>query len=255
MVNIDDHKDQNLIELLNKDLGQHWQQIIQQIFVQGSWTGPIDTTINEQLEVSTQVTLKGYLDEAGEIEYIVSTFERALLQSHYLQEGNLIPQRSSVLASLRELENYFLNMSPVNKQFSSLLLLDTTAESMLSHISDIAQIENRQKEVESRLFRELPHKYQMAKWQLGKLIIILPNTDADQAHYFALGSLNTLQESGLGDGICIGIASYQEDQSLEQFLSNAEIALKRAKQIGEHNICQAFTRQDPLQIPMPKKDP
>lgn len=253
MVNIIEHKDQNLTELLEKDLGKNWSQITQQIFVQGSWTGPIDTNINEQLETSTQATLKGYLDEAGDIEYIVSTFERALPQNHYLQEGELIPHRSTILVSLRDLDDYFNNMSPLNKDFSSLLLLDITAESMLSHISDIAQIENRQREVESQLFRDLPHRYQIAKWQLGKLIIILPNTDADQAHYFALESLNKLQACGLGDGICIGIASYQENQTLEQFLSNAEIALKRAKQTGEHNICQAFTRHDPLII-SPKKD-
>ena len=47
---------------------------------------------------------------------------------------------------------------------------------------------------------------------------------------------------GLGKGICMGIASFQPEQNLEQYLSNAEVALKRAKQIGEQNICQAFTR-------------
>ncbi|WP_299492559.1 PAS domain-containing protein [uncultured Shewanella sp.] len=254
MVNITDHNDQNLTQLLEKDLGKNWSQITQQIFTQGSWIGTIDGKENEQLEASTQATLKGYLDESGDIEYIVSTFERSLSQNNYLQEGDLIPHRSTILVSLRDLDDYFHNMSPLNKEFSSLLLLDITAESMLSHISDIAQIENRQREVESQLFRDLPHRYQIAKWQLGKLIIILPNTDADQAHYFALESLNKLQANGLGDGICIGIASYQEDQTLEQFLSNAEIALKRAKQTGEHNICQAFTRHDPLSISPPKKD-
>ncbi|WP_299003551.1 PAS domain-containing protein [uncultured Shewanella sp.] len=253
MMNITDHQDQNLTQLLNKDLGKNWAQITQQIFAQGNWTGTIENTGNEQLETTTQATLKGHLDDSGEIEYIVSTFERTVSQHNYLQEGELIPHRSTILVSLRDLDDYFHNMSPLNKKFSSLLLLDITAESMLSHISDIAQIENRQREVESQLFRDLPHRYQIAKWQLGKLIIILPNTDADQAHYFALESLNKLEANGLGDGICIGIASYQENQTLEQFLSNAEIALKRAKQTGEHNICQAFTRHDPLTISPPKK--
>ena len=38
-------------------------------------------------------------------------------------------------------------------------------------------------------------------------------------------------------------APLESGQSLEQFLGNAEVALKRAKQTGEQNICQAYTRQ------------
>ena len=123
------------------------------------------------------------------------------------------------------------------------MLLDIAAEGMLSHMSDIGQLESRQKEVESQLLRELPNRYQMSRWQLGKLIIMLPDTDSDQAHYFAIDTLSKLKSNGLGDGICIGIAAYQGGQILEQFLSNAEVALKRAKQTDEQNICQAFTRQ------------
>ncbi len=120
--------------------------------------------------------------------------------------------------------------------------MDITAESMLSHMSDIGQLENRQKEVELKILRELPAGYQMSHWQLGKLIIILPDTDADKAHHFAIKSMSNLSDIGLSEGICMGIAAYQTGQSLEQYLSNAEVALKRAKQTGEQMICQAFTR-------------
>jgi len=54
--------------------------------------------------------------------------------------------------------------------------------------------------------------------------------------------LQSLEEKNLGEGINIGIASYLQPQSLDTYLANAEIALKRAKQSVDQNICQAFTR-------------
>ena len=41
----------------------------------------------------------------------------------------------------------------------------------------------------------------------------------------------------------MGVAAYRTGLTLEQYLGNAEVALKRAKQTGEQMICQAFTRQ------------
>ena len=111
-------------------------------------------------------------------------------------------------------------------------------------MSDIGQLENRQKEVELKILRDLPTGYQMSHWQLGKLIIILPTTDADEAHHFAIKSMSNLSDIGLSEGICMGIATYQTGLTLEQYLSHAEVALKRAKQTGEQMICQAFTRQN-----------
>lgn len=116
---------------------------------------------------------------------------------------------------------------------------------MLSHMSDIDQLETRQQEVEVQLLLEIPAHYQILHWQLGKLIVILPDTAATQAHLFALNTMEKLNSNGLGEGICIGIASYQEGQTLEQYLSNAEVALKRAKQNKAQNIAQAFTRRNP----------
>ncbi|MGL5361100.1 MAG: PAS domain-containing protein, partial [Shewanella sp.] len=110
------------------------------------------------------------------------------------------------------------------------------------HMSDIAQLDTRQQEVEVQLLLEIPTHYQILHWQLGKIIVILPDTNATQAHHFALHTLEKLNSNGLGEGINIGIASYQTGQSLAQYLSNAEVALKRAKQNNEQNIAQAFTR-------------
>ncbi|WP_065188221.1 PAS domain-containing protein [Shewanella woodyi] len=233
----------NLTELLNPDIGSKWSQILQQIILQGSWKGQVLCTQSHMLSDCLQATLKGHLDSSGEIEYIVCTFEQAIQKESRSDRGELVPHRTTVLVNLRDLESYFKSLPSNKRESSSLILMDITAESMLSHMSDIGQLENRQKEVELKILRDLPAGYQMSHWQLGKLIIILPDTDADKAHHFAIKSMSNLSDIGLSEGICMGIAAYQSGQSLEQYLSNAEVALKRAKQTGEQMICQAFTRQ------------
>ncbi|MFT5704352.1 MAG: PAS domain S-box-containing protein [Shewanella sp.] len=233
----------NLTELLNRDLGNKWSQILQQIILQGSWKGQVICSQNNIINDCLQATLKGHLDSSGEIEYIVCTFEQAVKKKSLAARGELVPHRTTVLVNIRDLESYFKSLAPQNRETSSLILIDITAESMLSHMSDIGQLENRQKEVELKILRDLPNGYQMSHWQLGKLIIILPNTNADEAHHFAIKSMSNLSDIGLSDGICMGIAAYQTGLSLEQYLSHAEVALKRAKQTGEQMICQAFTRQ------------
>lgn len=155
----------------------------------------------------------------------------------------MVPHRTTVLVNPRDLESYFKSLSSTNRETSSLILIDITAENMLSHMSDSSQLENRQKEVELQILHDLPIGYQMSHWQLGKLIIILPSTNADEAHHFAIKSMSNLKDIGLNEGICMGIAAYQTGQTLEEYFSNAEVALKRAKQTGEQMICQAFTRQ------------
>ncbi|RTR34947.1 PAS domain-containing protein [Shewanella atlantica] len=231
-----------LTEILDHNLGNKWSQILQQIILQGSWKGQVLCSPNSVESACLQATLKGNLDSSGDIEYIVCTFEQATPKASIHDIGDLVPHRTTILVNLRDLDSYFKSLSQYSRENSSLLLIDITAESMLSHMSDIGQLESRQKEVEIQLLRELPTGYQMSHWQLGKLIIILPDTDADNAHHFAIKSMGSLNDMGLGEGICMGIAAYQDNQSLEQYLSNAEVALKRAKQTGEQRICQAFTR-------------
>ncbi|QFU21468.1 PAS domain-containing protein [Shewanella eurypsychrophilus] len=230
----------SLIETLPDDLGSKWTQISQLIQLQGTWRGQV--LCASSTNACLQATLKGHTDTSGELDYIVCTFEQATIKNSHDDSGVLVPHRSTILVNFRDLESYFDSLKQSSKSHSSLLLLDITAENMLSHMSDIGQLESRQKEVEILLLRELPATYQMSHWQLGKLIFILPDTDADQAHHFAIKSLASLNDMGLGEGICMGIAAFQKGQNLEQYLSNAEVALKRAKQIGEQNICQAFTR-------------
>lgn len=233
----------NIIDTLPDDLGNKWSQISQLILLQGSWKGQVLCSTSST-NTCLQATLKGHTDASGELDYIVCTFEQAIIKNNHDESSVLVPHRSTILVNYRDLESYFDSLEHTSKDRSSLLLLDITSESMLSHMSDIGLLESRQKEVEIFLLRELPSNYQMSHWQLGKLIFILPDTDADQAHYFAIKSLASLNDMGLGKGICMGIASFQPGQNLEQYLSNAEVALKRAKQIGEQNICQAFTRSN-----------
>ncbi len=244
LVSIHDIHNKNLTELLNNDLCSQWPRITQQISLQGSWKGQILCDPNNTENTCLQATLKGHLDAAGEIEHIVCTLEQAQKRALLQDRGDFIPHRSTILVNLRDLDDYFKSLSESSREQSSLLLLDITAESMLSHMSDIGQLESRQREVEIHILKSLPVNYQMSHWQLGKLIVILPDTSSDDAHHFAVKTLSSLNEIGLGTGICMGIASYQTGQNLEQYLSNAEVALKRAKQIGEQNICQAFTRQN-----------
>ncbi|GIU40785.1 diguanylate cyclase [Shewanella sairae] len=242
LLQIEDSTALNIASLLNDDFSKQWPQIAQQLQIQGCWKGQVFAVIDHVQDHCLQATLKGHLDSAGELEYIVCSLEQSASRIADKDRRNLVPQRSTIFNHQADLESYFNNLSQNCKDFSSLLLINVSAEEMLSHMSDLGQLESRQKEVEIHLLRDLPHRYQMSHWQLGKLIIVLPDTNSDQAHYFALENLNKLNENGLGEGICIGIASYQDGQTLDELIANAEVALKRAKQSGEQNICQAYTR-------------
>ncbi|MCL1145150.1 PAS domain-containing protein [Shewanella marinintestina] len=242
LLQIEADKPINVSSVLSEDFNKQWPQIAQQLQIQGSWIGQVFVVVDHLQDHCLQATLKGHLDSAGELQFVLCSFEQSLQKNAYREGPNSVPLRSTIFNHKDDLERYFNNLSQTCKDFSSLLMIDISAEGMLSHMSDLGQLETRQREVEIHLLRDLPHRYQMSHWQLGKLIIVLPDTNSDQAHYFALESLNKLNENGLGDGICIGIASYQAGQDLEQLIANSEVALKRAKQTGEQNICQAFTR-------------
>ncbi|MCK8044727.1 PAS domain-containing protein [Shewanella sp. 1CM18E] len=244
LLQIEDSTTLNVSTLLSDEFSQQWPQISQQLQIQGCWKGQVFVVLSHAPDQFLQATLKGHLDSSGELEYIHCSFELAEQRAFARENGSLVPKRSTIFNHKDDLERYFTNLTQKCKDFSSLLMIDISADGMLSHMSDLGQLESRQKEVEIHLLRDLPHRYQMSHWQLGKLIVVLPDTNSDQAHYFALESLNKLNDNGLGDGICIGIASYQAGQTLEQLIANAGVALKRAKQTGDQNICQAFTRFD-----------
>ncbi|UML93030.1 PAS domain-containing protein [Shewanella xiamenensis] len=233
----------DLASLLSNDLGNQWQRITAQISMQGQWQGQILCSPNLRHSNCLQATLKGHVATDGEIDYIICTLEQAVDGQRGAEPRSFVPHRSTILQHLSDLERYFASLSPQSRNHSSLLVMDINPEGLLSHMSDIDQLENRQQEVEIQLLLEIPTHYQILHWQLGKLLLLLPDTDATAAHHFALNTIEKLNSNGLGEGISIGIASYQEGQSLEQYLSNAEVALKRAKQNNDQNIGQAFTRQ------------
>ena len=233
----------SLANLLDNDIGNQWQRIAQQIAMQGTWQGQILSSPESRSITCLQATLKGHIDAEGEIDYFVCTLEQALSRNKNGGRTELIPHRSAILGSLSDLDRYFGSLPTSSREHASLMLIDISPQGMLSHMSDIGQLEKRQQDVEIQLLLDLPNSYQMAHWQLGKLVIILPDTDADQTHKFAINALHKLSDNGLGEGISVGIACYQTGHNLEQFLANAEVALKRAKQNGEQNIGQAFTRQ------------
>lgn len=235
----------DLASLLANDLGNQWPRITAQISMQGQWQGQILCSPNLRHSNCLQATLKGHVAADGEIDYIVCTLEQAADRIRGPEQRSFVPHRSTILLNLPDLERYFTSLTVQSRNHSSLLLMDINPEGMLSHMSDIDQLETRQQEVEVQLLLEIPAHYQILHWQLGKLIVILPDTDAIQAHHFALNTMEKLNSNGLGEGISIGIASYQEGQTLEQYLSNAEVALKRAKQNNDQNIGQAFTRHHP----------
>ncbi|KFZ39155.1 diguanylate cyclase [Shewanella mangrovi] len=228
----------SLLNLLQNDFENQWQRILKLVSMHGHWQGQILN--GERRGECLQTTLKGCLDEEGELEYLICTLEQAGA-SHWGHKGEQMPYRSAVMNELPDLERYFEAMNDADKSHSCLLLLDINPEDMLSHLSDIGQLESRQQQVEMQLLRDLPRGYQMSNWQLGRIVILLPNTDSTTAHHYAKNSLDSLSHNGLSDGICIGIAAYCQGQTLEKFLANSEVALKRAKQSGYGSICQAYT--------------
>ncbi|MCL2918939.1 PAS domain-containing protein [Shewanella litorisediminis] len=230
----------NLADILENDLGNQWPRITQMVAMQGSWQGQILCSNNAS--TCLQATLKGHLDDEGDIEYLVCTLEQASSRNRNRENSQLIPNRSTILANLEDLERYYDALGEQSRNQSCLMLMDISPAGMLSHMSDIGQLEKRQQEVETLLLKELPSNSQISHWQLGKLVVILPGTDSNAVHKYAVDVLDALNSMGLGEGISIGIAAHQQGQNLEAFISHAEIALKRAKQTGDQKICQAFTR-------------
>jgi PAS domain-containing protein len=234
--------DISITELLGDELHNQWQNITAQISLQGEWTAQIMPFNHGRYEHCLKTTLTGQLTFEGDIEYLICTFEQTTPVVSAQNSSNVIGHRSAIVLRLNELENYFINLSELTKEHSSLLVMDINPEGIFSNMGNMSQLEKRQKDIELQLLIELPLNYQIAQWQLGKLVILLTETNANSAHQYAINMMQCLEEKNLGEGINIGIASYLQQQSLDQYLANAEIALKRAKQSVDQNICQAFTR-------------
>ncbi|WP_350431632.1 PAS domain-containing protein [Shewanella sp. H8] len=238
------HGDSNisLTELLGEELDNQWQNITAQISLQGEWTAQIMPFNHSRFTHCLKTTLTGQLTFEGDIEFLICTFEETTPAISVQNSSNIIGHRSAIVLRLNELEDYFINLNELTKENSSLLVMDINPESIFSNMGNISQLEKCQKDIELQLLIKLPLNYQIAQWQLGKLVILMPETNANSAHKYAINIMQRLEEMNLGAGINIGIASYLQAQSLDQYLAHAEIALKRAKQSVDQNICQAFTR-------------
>jgi PAS domain-containing protein len=231
-----------ITELLGNELHNQWQNICAQISLQGEWTAQIMPFTKSRYSQCLKTTLAGQLAYDGDIEYLICTFEETLPTVAVNNSSNVFGHRSAIVLRLNELENHFNNLSEQTKVQSSLMVMDINPEGVFSHMGNMSQLEKRQKDIELQLLIELPLNYQISQWQLGKLVILLPDTDATSAYQYALSVMQCLTENNLCEGINMGIAGYVSPQTLDQYLANAEIALKRAKQSVDQNICQAFTR-------------
>ncbi|MCT8985476.1 hypothetical protein O1D97_02550 [Marinomonas sp. 15G1-11] len=231
-----------ITDLLGNELKNQWQDICAQISLQGEWTAQIMPFTQSRYNQCLKTTLAGQLTFDGDIEYLICTFEETAPTIAVHNSSNVFGHSSAIVLRLTELEHHFNNLNEQTKIQSSLLVMDINPEGIFSSMGNMSQLEKRQKDIELQLLIELPLNYQIAQWQLGKLVILLPDTNATSAHQYAMNVMHCLAENQLAEGINIGIAGYMSPQSLEQYLANAEIALKRAKQSVDQNICQAFTR-------------
>ena len=231
---------QQNVSLVITDTKQHWHQIIDQLK---------DTSIYEsklkiaQTNQFIHVTLSINKAKDHDIENIICTF---FVENNNREHVNSkVPNRSSVLTNFDYLESYFKALSSQSRDNASLLLISINPKTVLSLVSHTEDLTTRQNQVELQVLRVLPYQFQIARWMLGKLIIIMPSTTAFEAHQTAALILTALKKHNLLEGVSIGISSYQAPQTLRQLLANAEIALERApKDIGQP-IFQAFTKLKP----------
>ncbi|GGB56429.1 diguanylate cyclase [Shewanella inventionis] len=242
LMSLNGETDIAITELLGDELKNQWQNICAQISLQGEWTAQIMPFTQSRYSHCLKTTLAGQLAYDGEIEFLICTFEETLPTIALNNHSNVFGHRSAIVLRINELENHFNQLSEQTKMQSSLMVMDINPNAIFSHMGNMSQLEKRQKDIELQLLIELPLNYQISQWQVGKLVILLPETDANSAHQYAMKIIHCLEVNDLSEGINIGIAGYVSPQTLEQYLANAEIALKRAKQSVDQNICQAFTR-------------
>ncbi|RLV59749.1 hypothetical protein D5018_10285 [Parashewanella curva] len=231
----------SLIYLLGSEIEKQWGHIQQQLALTGQWHGCTQHFYDGQYTYF-EVMINSVDASMNEPDLFVCSLVPSIA-SDETEKQKMIPHRSRILMGYDEVESYFASLDDDKRLYASMMLLDIRPVGVFSHMSDIDKLEKRQHDIEIRLLLELPKAYQLAQCQLGKLMVMLPNTSSDEAHQFAVDTYNRLDEIGLSEGISIGIVSYHQDQSLKDFMDNAEIALQRAKQNVEQNICQAFTRQ------------
>ncbi|MCL1068751.1 diguanylate cyclase [Shewanella olleyana] len=243
LLDIEDESKANIVELLGEEMTQQWADISSRLSLQGKWKGQIIANTGTRFANSLKASIQAEHSIDGDIEYLVITLQVLKQQTLAKQLPSKLTPLSSMILPLTELEVHFSTLTEQNRQQTCLMIMDINPEGLISHISDIDHLEKRQKDIEIQLLIDLPTGYQIAHWRLGSLVILLPQSDSIQAHKYAMSTMDRLEQNDLNEGINIGIAGYPEQQSFDEYLANAEVALKRAKQTGDQNICQAFTRK------------
>ncbi|MEZ9139636.1 MULTISPECIES: PAS domain-containing protein [unclassified Shewanella] len=243
LLDVEEASKANIVDLLGEEITQQWTDITSRLSLQGKWKGQIIANTGTRFANSLKASIQAEHSLDGDIEYLVITLQVLKQQTLSKQLPSQQSPLSSMILPLAELEVHFSTLTEPNREQTCLMIMDINPEGLISHISDIDHLEKRQKDIEIQLLIDLPTGYQVARWRLGSLVILLPLSDSIQAHKYAMSTMDRLEQSDLNEGINIGIAGYPEQQSFEDYLANAEVALKRAKQTGDQNICQAFTRK------------
>ncbi|MBR9729414.1 PAS domain-containing protein [Shewanella intestini] len=228
--------------LLGQELHRQWENILTSIPLQGSWSAQLMPFSKAHFDQSLKLTITGHFTVDNELEYLIITLDESSAHPGVVKGQHVIGQSGNFVMRMSDFEEQFRGMSESTRTQSSLMVIDISPDGLFSHLGDIDQIEKRQKDIEITLLVDVPSTYKIVSWQLGKMLIFLPETTASDTHQYAMKCIDLLKDNELGEGINIGIAGYLEPQNFEQYLAKAEVALRRAKQSGDQSICQAYTR-------------
>ncbi|WP_394131185.1 PAS domain-containing protein [Shewanella maritima] len=241
LMKLDNIEHQSILPLLGHTITSQWNNIANVLPAQGVWTAQLTPFSNASFEHSLKISVNGQLSLEGDVEYLIITLEET--SATLSQSANKRAQQSNnFVIRMSDFEARFHSLSESSRSSTSLMLLDISPSGIYSHMGSTEQLEKHHKEVELVLLMDLPENCQIISWQLGKVLIFISDTNPTQSHQYAMEINESLSDKSLAEGINIGIAGYLETQELEDYLAKSEVALKRAKQSGDHNICQAFTR-------------
>lgn len=227
----------NLGNLLDQT-SQQWLRIYQQLEIHGHWQGSVNIHQNKE---QYQARFKTLIDSDGELQYITCHFSTKPKEKLALYH-ELISNESLPNSNINEVQQGYSKLTSSVKQDLVLIMIDITPEHLLNLMRGISELAQYQELAKNCLIEHLPSGYQLFPWKLDKLLIFMPNTSTLAAHKFAEECMTLLSPLKLEKGGYLGIAKNNDMLSLEQLITDAETALKRAKQNCEQNICQAFTR-------------
>ncbi|MGL4475739.1 MAG: hypothetical protein ACRCT7_14985 [Shewanella sp.] len=236
--------DINLISLVNHEQAGLWTRVQEQLTSLGHWHGNLVITLFSQSAQEWQLMLTSHTDSAGEVLAITSYWLPAC-PKHTLENPQDIASakhNDDLLGDQHELQRCFEKLDKSSKHPASLLLIDISPEIAHHHISALNQRDTHQHSIEMHLIEFITPNFKLCRGQTGQLLLLMPETLPNQAHLYASDLMNYLIKFDLADGLNIGIAAGTQQDNLATLISHADIALHRAKQTGEQQICQAYTR-------------